>query len=119
MDLGRVDTASWMVERRNQEDGFLYTVIVWWVRVVFEGLGVQFNHFHTDEGLLQHGDVVPVSVVCLAASVERAVEEGDVDLAHFRASGHWREERYETLQERLAPFGSEWQIEQEERQAAG
>ena len=119
MDLGRVEAASWMVERRQEEDGSLYTVIVWWVRVVFEGLRVQFDHVHTDEGLLAHGDVVPASVAGLAARVERAVEDGDVDLEHFRSSKHWSEGRFETREESLAPFGSDWQLEQEDRQQAG
>lgn len=99
--------------RRCVEDGFLYTWFVWWVAVVDLASRTMWHHDHAVRVPAYGGDVTPEELVRLVARVEAAVADG-MDGNHFEDSPHWNEEPYETLEERLAPFGTEWQLEQRE-----
>jgi hypothetical protein len=96
------------------EDGFFYSWFVWWVAVVDLASRTVWHHAHAARVPASGGDVTPEEIVRLVSRVEAAVADG-MGADHFETSPHWSGEPYETLEERYAPFGTEWQLEQKER----
>jgi hypothetical protein len=61
------------------------------------------------------GDSNPWELQQLAARVEDALWEG-MEADHFHKSPHWYADEWKSVQERMEPFGDEWQLEQQERE---
>jgi hypothetical protein len=101
-------------EERNHEDGFIYSYFVYWVTVVCEATRRQWHHEHAVSIPASWGDRTPYELKTLADRVEDALWNG-TDAEHFERSPHWTGEAWHTLEERLAPFGVEWELEQKER----
>jgi len=111
MDTG---VRSKVAREFNVEDGEWVYFLVWWVSVVSVATRTVWNHNHYERS---NHDACPERMVRLAARVRAAVASG-LGEAHFEGSDHWYGEPHETLEERLAPYGTEWQLEQKERQEA-
>lgn len=112
-----VGVTNWMCERIHPEDGEPIYYLVWWVAIISESLGVKWSHYHRVETSPYQQDA-PEELQRLADRIETAIANG-LTPAHFDSSVHWDRGVYETLQQRLGPFGSEWQWEQKERELTG
>lgn len=106
---------SRIVEERNVEDGLIYSFFVYWVTVVCEAARAQWHHDHAVVIPAYVGDRTPYELQTLMARVEDALWEGR-DSDYFDSSPHWYAEDWESLEERHELFGTEWQLEQRERE---
>jgi len=95
------------------EDGEIVYFFVWWVSVISVATRDEWHHAYT---FRSYQDVEPDEFNDLYARVVAAVDKG-MGADHFNTSPHWSWSRHETLEERWTPYGSEWQLEQKERQA--
>ena len=109
MDVG---CRSEIKRERHWEDGSWIYFFVWWVVVVDVAARDEWHHNHVARTA---SDECPEALVKLVGQVETAVASG-LGAEHFNGSEHWHWDRHETLEEKFAPFGTEWQLEQKERQ---
>ncbi len=99
---------------QHWEDASWIYFFVWWVMVVdVEGR----NEWHHSHLVRTEKDECPEALVNLVSRVENAVASG-LGEAHFNGSRFWAWDRHETLQEKFEPFGTEWRLEQRERDEA-